>query len=244
MQKWFSGTLLTWQQRSCFTCITVALFGIAALCRKAPSVTLSDLLLLHLLLENELSQPRLNLHKHSQSVVFVLFLSLVDALVLLTLLRCSSWSCFLFRASSSSSSLDRLLPSEPTMSKRVWKSHRKDACVPAGCHAWCVLQLVVQRQRGMVWLHITKRNTQIMKEATKHKWRTKLRRQTGSSELKWHDRFPLPCHYFSGSQRQGETDQYNAGQTDRQQFEVSPGFLCPSLWPWLLVMLITACKKM
>lgn len=32
----------------------------------------------------------------------------------LTLLRCSSWSCFLFKASSSSSSLDRLLPSDPT----------------------------------------------------------------------------------------------------------------------------------
>lgn len=31
-----------------------------------------------------------------------------------TLLRCSSWSCFLFMASSSSSSLDRLLPSDPT----------------------------------------------------------------------------------------------------------------------------------
>lgn len=32
----------------------------------------------------------------------------------LTLLRCSSWSCFLFKDSSSSSSLDRLLPSDPT----------------------------------------------------------------------------------------------------------------------------------
>lgn len=32
----------------------------------------------------------------------------------LTLLRCSSCSCFLFKASSSSSSLDRLLPSDPT----------------------------------------------------------------------------------------------------------------------------------
>lgn len=128
--------------------------------------------------------------------------------------------------------------------KGVKKSQKRRLCPCRMPCLVCVLQLVVQRQRGMVWLNITKRNTQIMKEVTKHKWKTKLRRQTGSSELKWHDRFPLPCHYFSGSQRQGETDQYNAGQTDRQQFEVSPGFLCPSLWPWLLVMLITACKKM
>lgn len=43
----------------------------------------------------------------------------------LTLLRCSSWSCFLFKASSSSSSLDRLLPSDPTGAANKPKKQQK-----------------------------------------------------------------------------------------------------------------------
>lgn len=119
------------------TCVTVGLFGVVALSREATCVTLPDLLFFHLLLQNELSQTRLNLHTHAhiqtiyststdkhQSMTQTLRTQSMQSKIhhhlwfkdsiSLTLLRCSSWSCFLFKASSSSSSRDRLLPSEPT----------------------------------------------------------------------------------------------------------------------------------
>lgn len=71
-----SQSTLAWQvcegsavgvvKRSLFlTSVTVGLLGVVALSREAARVTIPDLLLLHLLLQNELSQTRLNLHTHT-----------------------------------------------------------------------------------------------------------------------------------------------------------------------------------
>lgn len=69
-------------------------------------------------------------------------------MISLTLLRCSSWSCFLFKASSSSSSLERLLPSDPTgAASRHKKLHETQRSAPikteahlsGGNHASCQL---------------------------------------------------------------------------------------------------------
>lgn len=161
------------------TCVTVGLFGVVALSREASGVTLPDLLFFHLLLQNELSQTRLNLHTNTHIHIYdtnvkdtnharmafgdvingryiannqcAFMLVLVAAelkMISLTLLRCSSWSCFLFKASSSSSSLERLLPSDPTgAANRHKKLHETQRSAPikteahlsGGNHASCQL---------------------------------------------------------------------------------------------------------
>lgn len=120
------------------TCITAGLFGIVALSREASCMALPYLLFFHLLLQNELPQTGLNLQTRilirvtqlskafgKTDVLHLILTVFVDGEATRpTLLRCSSWSSFLFKASSSSSSLDLLLPSEPTGSKHKPKKNR------------------------------------------------------------------------------------------------------------------------
>lgn len=53
------------------TSVTVALLGVIALSREAARVTIPNLLLLHLLLQDELPQTRLNLHTHTHKHKYI-----------------------------------------------------------------------------------------------------------------------------------------------------------------------------
>lgn len=127
-------------------------------------MALPYLLFFHLLLQNELPQTGLNLQTRilirvtqlskafgKTDVLHLILTVFVDGEATRpTLLRCSSWSSFLFKASSSSSSLDLLLPSEPTGSKHkpkknrwtkacVWKVTKTCPCrIPCFKHSWIV----------------------------------------------------------------------------------------------------------
>lgn len=170
------------------TCVTVGLFGVISLSREATCVTFPDLLFFHLLLQNELSQTRLNLHTNAH--IHILYIRFIDKyqsltrtlrtqniyvwlsglwlmedmlqmhepvwvyvgmVISLTLLRCSSWSCFLFKASSSSSSLDRLLPSDPagTIHKPI-KWHKTQMYTPIKRHKHILLEKT-HASRDLAW---------------------------------------------------------------------------------------------
>lgn len=117
-------------------------------------MALPYLLFFHLLLQNELPQTGLNLQTRilirvtqlskafgKTDVLHLILTVFVDGeATRLTLLRCSSWSSFLFKASSSSSSLDLLLPSEPTGSKHKPKKNQMNKSMRMESHEDTSLQ--------------------------------------------------------------------------------------------------------
>lgn len=117
-------------------------------------MALPYLLFFHLLLQNELPQTGLNLQTRilirvtqlskafgKTDVLHLILTVFVDGEATRpTLLRCSSWSSFLFKASSSSSSLDLLLPSEPTGSKHKPKKNQMNKSMRMESHEDTSLQ--------------------------------------------------------------------------------------------------------
>lgn len=117
-------------------------------------MALPYLLFFHLLLQNELPQTGLNLQTRilirvtqlskafgKTDVLHLILTVFVDGEATRpTLLRCSSWSSFLFKASSSSSSLDLLLPSEPTGSKHKPKKKQMNKSMRMESHEDMSLQ--------------------------------------------------------------------------------------------------------
>lgn len=184
----------------------------------------------------------------------------------LTLLRCSSCSCFLFKASSSSSSLDRLLPSDPvstvdrhksvtrtftsTQPNRPTTSNRKDTCFISTIWTWnASIQSLGCEMDGDFGCRAVRDTHRLNSNrwAGEHKCKTEMTRQKTEKKRRPLQYFSTPTWWWLHfnihvrTWRSGKIyRRHDVQQTGQSGFEVSLSYLCPShLWHYRVLLVQT-----